>query len=122
MNTAVKPSGAPGWPAAAVDDDVSDSALLRRAYERLPLSLGLSLLAMLVFMGLMRPHFSRHTFLAWSALMVLAVLLRGASWLAYRRRRRAGARPSRWARWPRRCAGRSGPRCCWPSPGRRAAR
>ncbi len=98
MNTAVKPSGAPGWPAAAVDDDVSDSALLRRAYERLPLSLGLSLLAMLVFMGLMRPHFSRHTFLAWSALMVLAVLLRGASWLAYRRRAwPAGApAPARW--------------------------
>ncbi|MEK8051760.1 ATP-binding protein [Ideonella sp. DXS22W] len=61
-------------------------ALLRSAYAHLPLSVTFSLVALLVFMGLLEPYLAPPVFHTWVALMVLAVVVRGLSGWLYRRR------------------------------------
>ncbi|MDT7833835.1 ATP-binding protein [Aquabacterium sp. OR-4] len=87
-------------PQTATAPTPADDALLRRAYERLPLSLGMSLLALLAFMGPLRPHLGPIGHGHWAGLMLLAMLLRGGSWLAFRHRSWPAdtLAPRRW-RW-----------------------
>ncbi|MCC7125591.1 MAG: response regulator [Acidobacteria bacterium] len=70
---------------------------LRLSYERLPTSLGFSLLVSAVFAWLMSAVFEFQALMAWQALLWATLLTRFATWAAWRRAAVTPANVDRWS-------------------------
>jgi hypothetical protein len=77
-------------------EDDCDAKLLRAAYARQPLALGLSVGVVFVFAGLLWPHFPADHKIPWIAALLGVLASRAALWFAYSR---PGARAAAARRW-----------------------
>ncbi|MBL8312299.1 MAG: response regulator [Rubrivivax sp.] len=73
--------------------------LLQIAYERLPMSLLMTIGVITVFLGLLWPFFPSHLMLIWASSILWAVLPRYALWLAHRRVAPGPDAVATWQRW-----------------------
>ena len=74
-----------------------DVELLQLAYARLPLSLLLTTVVVVAFVGMLWPFFPAPYMLTWMAALLLSVLARAALWGWYRRAARLPEALRRWA-------------------------
>ncbi len=92
----VSDSRLPTPPAAPQAEQAVDARLLYLAYQRLPLSLLISLVMPLIFFGLMWPFFPSAPMTAWLIAIMTGVAARYVQWAAFRRAAPAPDALSRW--------------------------
>ncbi len=81
-----------------VPEENIDAKMLRAAFARVPANLGLTIVVILVFVSLVGPFFPRSIIWAWIAVIVFALAVRLAIWVAFQRAELSPGNLKQWRR------------------------